>query len=145
MDRQDERDVDFKLEYQEVSRKIIGCAFEVSNELGCGFLESVYEKSLAAALTDAGLKVETQKRIDVFFRSRQVGLFYADLLVENKIIVELKAVKTLLPEHEAQVINYLNASPVKVGLLMNFGKPKMEFKRFTRKAKNTGFNPETAM
>lgn len=130
MDGQDRQDA--KTLHQELTRQIIGCAFEVINDLGSGFLESVYEKAMLVALADKGLSVESQKPIAVHFRGRPVGNFLADLLVEKKVIVELKAVKALLPEHQAQVINYLNATGINVGLLINFGNPRLEFKRFTR-------------
>ena len=130
MDRQDRQDE--KLLHARLTRSIIGCAFEVINELGSGFLESVYEKAMMVALSDAGFSLEVQKPIGVRFRGKPVGDFYADILVEGKVIVELKAVKALAPEHEAQVINYLNATGVEVGLLINFGNPRLEFKRFTR-------------
>lgn len=133
MDGQDGQDKKRHMEFEDVSRQVIGCAFDVINELGSGFLESVYEKAMCIALQEVGLQVESQKQIDVIFRSRNVGIFYADLFVEQKMIVELKAVKSILPEHEAQVINYLNATGVRVGLLINFGQPKLEFKRFSRK------------
>ncbi len=121
-----------KLLYGSLTRSIIGCAFEVINELGVGFLESVYENALMLALEDAGIAVESQKAIDVSFRGRAVGNFFADLLIEDKVIVELKAVSTLAPEHSAQVINYLNATGIEVGLLINFGNPRLQYKRFTR-------------
>ena len=85
------------------------------------------------ALADASIPVESQKPIKVFFRGKAVGDFYADLLVEGKVIVELKAVKSLTPEHEAQIINYLNATAIEVGLLINFGNPRLQYKRFTRR------------
>ena len=115
-----------------MTRQIIGCAFEVINDLGSGFLESVYEKAMMIALLDKGISVESQKPITVRFRGRPVGNFYADLLMEGSVIVELKAVKALAPEHQAQVINYLNVTGINVGLLINFGNPRLEFKRFTR-------------
>ena len=118
--------------YEELTRKIIGCGFETSNELGVGFLESVYEKAMVVALTDAGLKARSQVPIEVSFRGRPVGEFFADIVVEGKVIVELKAVRTLVSVHEAQVINYLKATGVEVGLLMNFGNPRLEYRRFTR-------------
>ena len=118
--------------YGSLTRSIIGCAFEVINELGVGFLESVYENALRLALEDAGIAVESQKAIDVSFRGRTVGNFYADLMVEDKVIVELKAVSSLVPEHSAQVINYLNATGIEVGLLINSGNPRLQYKRFTR-------------
>lgn len=128
---------DKELMHGDLTRSIIACAFEVINELGSGFLESVYEKALALALTQAGLTVECQKQIEVTFRGKNVGIFYADLLVEDKVIIELKAMKAILPEHQAQIINYLNATGIEVGLLINFGNPKLEFKRFTRNKRNS--------
>lgn len=130
MDKQDLQDQDQK--FEELTKAIIGCSFEVINELGSGFLESVYEKALQVALTQKDLDVEAQKQIQVTFRNHNVGTFYADLLIENKVLVELKAVQAILPEHQAQVINYLNATGIKVALLINFGNSKLEFKRFTR-------------
>lgn len=119
--------------YAEVTRQVIGCAFEVVNELGAGYLESVYEKALQLALRQKGLAAVAQKPIKVMFRGECVGDFYADLLVEGKVIVEIKAVKAIAPEHQAQIINYLNATGIEVGLLINFGNPKLEYKRFTRR------------
>ena len=130
MDGQDKQDA--KTLHRELTRQIIGCAFEVINDLGSGFLESVYEKAMMIALSEKGISVESQKPIGVRFRGKPVGNFYADLLVEERVIVELKAVKTLTSEHQAQVINYLNATGINVGLLINFGNPRLEFKRFTR-------------
>ena len=121
-----------QLQHAELTRSIIGCAFEVINELGSGFLESVYEQAMMVALTDAGFSVESQQPIQVRFRGQPVGDFYADLFVEQKVIVELKAVQALTPAHQAQIINYLNATGIEVGLLINFGRPRLEFKRFTR-------------
>ena len=118
--------------YESLTHAIIGCAFEVSNGLGHEFLESVYENAMIIALEDAGISVESQKPIDVRFRGRSVGNFFADLVVEDKVIVELKAASVLTPAHQAQVINYLNATGYQVGLLLNFGKPKLEYRRFTR-------------
>ena len=130
MDAQDRQDG--ISDYNSLTGAIIGCSFEVINELGTGFLESVYEKALTIALKEAGLAVESQKSIQVHFRSKIIGEFYADLLVEEKVLVELKTVKTLLPEHQAQTINYLKATGIAVGLLINFGNPKLDYKRFTR-------------
>ncbi len=92
-------------------------------------MESVYEKALHIALLESGLAVERQKPIEVLFRSQVVGDFYADLFVEGKVRIELKAVKAIAPEHQAQVINYLNATGVSVGLLINFGNPRLEYKK----------------
>ncbi len=118
--------------YDDLTQSIIGCAFEVINELGSGFLESVYENAMVLALSEAGLPVQSQVPIPVTFRGQRVGDFYADLLVDGKVIVELKAARAIVPEHQAQIINYLNATGIEVGLLINFGNPKLELKRFTR-------------
>lgn len=120
------------LKHGKITRIVIGCAFDVINELGTGFLESVYEKALLLAIRQKGLTAYAQQPIHVMFRGENVGDFFADIFVEEKVIVELKAVKTLLPDHEAQVINYLNATGIEVGLLINFGVPRIEIKRFTR-------------
>lgn len=130
MDLQDGQDKGLK--HQEITKTIIGSAFEVINELGAGFLESVYEKALLLALRQAGLAAAAQHPVRVMFRNECVGDFYADILVEGKVIIELKAVKAIAPEHQAQIINYLNATGFEVGLLINFGAPKLEYKRFTR-------------
>jgi len=130
MDTQDEQDRGLK--HAGITESVIGCAFEVTNELGAGFLESVYEKALLSALRHKGLSAIAQHPIKVNFRGECVGNFYADIFVEEKVIVELKAVKTITPEHQAQIINYLNATGIEVGLLINFGNPRLEYKRFTR-------------
>ena len=116
--------------HHELTSKILSACFEVSNGLGNGFLESVYEKALLIALRDKGLQAENQVRLYVVFRGECVGEFFADIVVENKILLELKAVKQLAPEHKAQIINYLKASGMEVGLLLNFAKPELEYKRF---------------
>ena len=130
MDRQEIQDM--RLKHQQITRAVIGCAFEVINELGAGFLESVYERALLLALRQNGLSVIAQHPIKVFFRDECVGDFYADLFVEGKVIFELKAVKAIAPEYQAQIINYLNATGIEVGLLINFGNSKLEYRRFTR-------------
>lgn len=117
---------------EDLTRSIIGCAFSVSNELGSGFLESVYEKAMMVALNAQGIAVRAQAPINVYFCEEVVGVFYADLLVENEVIVELKAVKALAAEHQAQVINYLQGTGIEVGLLLNFGRPRLEYRRLTR-------------
>ena len=116
----------------EITDAVIGCSFDVINELGAGFLESVYEKALLLALHQKGVSAEFQRPLKVLFRGVDVGNFFADLIIEGKVIVELKAVKTLLPEHQAQLINYLKATGIEVGLLINFGNPKLEYRRLTR-------------
>ena len=115
--------------HKALTEKIIGVCFEVSNELGGGFLESVYQKALVLALRQAYLTVVEQERLDVIFRGENVGVFYADMIVQSKVLVEVKAVQALRPEHQAQVINYLRATGYDVGLLVNFGTRKLEFKR----------------
>ncbi|OGW62451.1 MAG: GxxExxY protein [Nitrospirae bacterium RBG_16_64_22] len=130
MDLQDGQDKGLK--HEEITKTIIGCAFEVINELGAGFLESVYEKALLLALRQEGLSATAQHPVKVMFRNECVGDFYADIFVEGKVIVELKAVKAIASEHQAQIINYLNATDIEVGLLINFGTQKLEYKRFTR-------------
>ena len=115
--------------HAEIADQILKAAFEVSRELGSGFLESVYKNAMVIALRAKGLKVETERPISVMFRGQQGGQFYADLFVEDKVIVELKAVSALAPEHSAQTINYLKATGIEVGLLINFGRPKIEYKR----------------
>jgi GxxExxY protein len=116
--------------HEELTEKILSACFEVSNELGCGFLESVYEKALLIALEDVGLKAKTQTPLQVMFRGQMVGEFFPDIIVEDKVVLELKAVKTLAPEHLAQVMNYLTATGIEVGMLVNFGNPKLEYRRF---------------
>jgi len=130
MDERDKQDNGMK--YEDITKAIIGCAFEVSNELGVGFIESVYEKAMVIAMEQKGLSSQTQHPIKVMFRQKCVGDFYADILVEGVVIIELKAVKAIAPEHQAQLINYLNATGIEVGLLINFGSPKLEYRRFTR-------------
>jgi len=120
------------LVHKETTDAIIGCAFDVMNELGQGFLESVYEKALYAALVDRGHEVRVQFPIAVMFRGICVGNFLADLLVDGKVIVELKTVKALSSEHKAQTINYLKATGVEVGLLINFGNRHVDFHRLNR-------------
>ncbi len=111
-----------------VTDKILRVFYEVYNELGHGFLESVYHRSLVVALETVGLNVCSRIRIPVWFRGTQVGQFEADILVENCVLLELKAVRTLDSSHRAQLLNYLRATDVEVGLLLNFGE-KPEFKR----------------
>lgn len=114
--------------------QIIQACFEVSNELGAGFLESVYEKAMVVALLQKGLAVSAQVPLKVKFRNVVVGDYFADLMVENRVIVELKAVSRILQEHKAQVINYLTATAIDIGLLVNFGTPRVEYFRLHRKA-----------
>lgn len=115
--------------HEELTGEILGACFEVGKELGHGFLEAVYERALAIALRQRGLAVVTQVPLEVMFRGQVVGEYVADMVVEDQVLVELKAVKTLLPEHQAQVINYLKATRLSIGLLVNFGTPRVEYKR----------------
>ena len=118
--------------HEEQTGKILESCFEVINELGAGFLESVYQQALLIVLAQKGLHARSQAPISVIFRGQSVGEFYADILVEDKVIVELKAVSALTPAHQAQVINYLKATGIEVGLLVNFGQPRLEYKRLHR-------------
>lgn len=118
------------MQHEELTGRILAACFEVSNELGCGFLESVYQNALVIALQAKNLKFEREYPLSVIFRDQNVGQFYADLLVENKVILEIKAVSALNDNHKAQIINYLKATGVEVGLLVNFGAPKLEYRRF---------------
>ena len=111
-----------------VTDKILGVFYEVYNELGNGFLESVYHRSLVLALKSAGLEVCSRVAIPVWFRGFQVGHFEADVLVENCVLLELKAARSLDSSHRAQLTNYLRATEIEVGLLLNFGETP-EFKR----------------
>jgi GxxExxY protein len=117
-----------KLEHRELTEGFLGAFFGVYNDLGYGFLESVYGRAMSIALTERGLIAKAQVPLDVIFRGRHVGTFRADLLVNAVVIVELKAARALDPAHEAQLLNYLRATELEVGLLLNFG-PKPTFKR----------------
>jgi GxxExxY protein len=118
------------MELDEITEKVIGCAYEVGNTLGSGFVEKVYENALFHQLQKSGLRVVHQHQINVFYDSVLVGEFFADLLVEDKVLLELKAVRQLDDVHTAQVMNYLKASGLPVCLLINFGRPKVEIRRF---------------
>lgn len=112
-----------------VTEKIIGCAFNVSRGLGHGFLEIVYRNALALELAACGLAVAKEKSFPVLYRGQRVGTYVADIVVNDTVVVELKAVDVLSAAHAAQVLNYLKASRLPVGLLLNFGKPRVEIKR----------------
>jgi GxxExxY protein len=116
----------------EITEKIIGCAYDIANGLGSGFLEKVYENAMRIDLERAGFTVQQQHPIPVLWRGQVVGDYYADLLIEGCIIVELKAAKALDDIHMAQCLNYLKATGIKVCLLINFGKPQIEIKRVVR-------------
>jgi GxxExxY protein len=117
------------MEERELTEKIIGCAYHVYNKLGFGFLESVYEKCMLIELHKAGLTAEPQKSITVYYENQIVGEFKADILVNDKIILELKSVRRIIEAHEVQLVNYLFATGKKIGLLLNFGERKVEVKR----------------
>lgn len=116
------------MKHEQLTGKIIEVFYEVYNELGHGFLESVYEASMRLALVQAGLFVAPRKPLEVWFRGVIVGVFEPDITVENLVILELKSARVIDPAHEAQLLNYLRATEIEVGLLLNFG-PKPEFKR----------------
>lgn len=114
--------------HENITKKIIEAYYKVYNSLGYGFLEKVYENALKIELKRTNLRVDQQKNVKVFYNEFEVGDYFADLIVEDLVIVELKAAESLCEEHEAQLINYLKATNLEVGLLLNFGK-KAEFKR----------------
>ncbi len=114
---------------ERISERVIACAYSVSRELGPGFLEAVYENALCFELSRDGLHVERQKQLDVMYKGDVVGRYVADIIVEKRLLLELKAVPKLVPAHKAQVINYLKAIGVSVALLVNYGTPKPEIRR----------------
>lgn len=118
-----------KIYEKELCDKIIGSAIEVHKELGFGFLEKVYENALMLVLKDNGIYAEQQKNINVFFRNEIIGEYYADILVDKKVILELKTVNKITEVHQAQLLHYLKATGVKVGYIINFANAKLEFKR----------------
>jgi GxxExxY protein len=115
--------------YKDLSYKIIELAFEVHNELGCGFLEKVYENALMILLNRENIPARQQAPADVYFQDKIVGKYFSDILVDNKLILELKTVDVIANIHKAQVLNYLRATGLKLGLILNFGKPRLEYKR----------------
>jgi GxxExxY protein len=117
---------------QELTQKILEGAFAVHNTLGCGFLERVYSNALLFELRNMNLSCEHEVPFKVKYREAVVGDYCADLIVEKRVLVELKACASLESVHEAQVLNYLKASSIQVGLLLNFGKPKLQYRRFVR-------------
>jgi GxxExxY protein len=116
------------MKHEELTERIIGAFYAVYNELGGGFLESVYEEALAIGLEEADIRSKRQVPIPVFFHGRRVGDFKADFVIEEKVLLELKACSVLDKAHEAQVINYLRGTRIEVGLLLNFG-PKAQLRR----------------
>jgi len=117
------------MKQDEITHKIIGAAYNVYKQLGFGFLESVYKKSMIIEMSNYDLYVEEEKPLKVYYDKSVVGEFYADLFIENQIIVELKSVQRLVKGHEVQLVNYLNALNKESGLLINFGPSQVEVKR----------------
>jgi GxxExxY protein len=116
------------MKHSDLTSRIIECAYKVHNELGFGFLESVYQNALLIELTKSGLKAEKEKPIKITYSGQIIGDYFADVVVEDKVILELKAVKEIHPKHEAQLVNYLKATGMEIGLLINFGQ-SVEIKR----------------
>ncbi|MFQ5696249.1 MAG: GxxExxY protein [Terriglobia bacterium] len=112
-----------------LTEKILQAAFKVQNTLGCGFLEKVYENALVVELRRQGIAVEQQKSVHVRYDGAVVGEYQADLIVEGRVIVECKAIARFDPVHEAQLLNYLKATGIRVGLLLNFARPKLQYRR----------------
>src|SRR5208337_4087715 len=130
------------LKHAELTEKIIGIFYDVYNELGYGFLESVYEESLVIALRQAGLVVDRQVPLPVWFRKHRVGDFRADLIVENGVLLELKSARLLTADHEAQLLHYLKSTEVEIGLLLNFGiRPQFRRLIFDNDRKKIRENP----
>jgi len=115
---------------QELTEKILAAAFKVQNTLGCGFLEKVYENALMVELSRSGMRQAQQKSLQVKYEGAVVGEYQADLIVEGRVIVECKAVSQIDPVHEEQLLNYLKATGIRVGLLLNFGRPRLQYRRF---------------
>ena len=122
--------------YQDLTERIIKCFYEVYNTLGFGFLEKVYEHALMIELTKSGLPAKKQQPIKVYYKSELVGDYYADIIIADKVILELKAAEAVVEEHEYQLINYLKATNIEIGLVLNFGKkPEIRRKIFTNDRK----------
>ena len=117
------------MEFEELTGKIIGCAMKVSNTLGAGFLEKVYENALVLELRKTGLPIEQQKAVTVRYDGQVVGEYTADIVVDGRVILELKAAKAIDEIHQAQLLNYLRASSCSTGLILNFGTTKLGVKR----------------
>ncbi len=113
----------------EITRSVIGAAYRVVNELGCGFLEKVYENALVVELRRDKHHVDQQKQVEVWYKGEIVGYYQADLIVDDSVVVELKAVPSLDRVHRAQCLNYLRATRMQTGLVLNFGRPRLEIQR----------------
>ena len=114
--------------HEDITSKIIKAFYNVYNELGYGFLEKVYERAMLYELDLLGLKADNQTPVKVVYKNKIIGDYFADIIVEDKVIIELKAIEYVLPEHEVRLVNYLKATNIEVGLLLNFG-PKPQYKR----------------
>lgn len=119
-----------ELKQSDLTRRVIGAFYDVAYELGPGFLESVYLKAIVIRLTELGIVVKAEVSVPVWYHGQRVGDFRADLVIEDVLLLELKAVEKLVPSHEAQLLNYLKATRFEIGLLLNFGSRKPEVKRF---------------
>lgn len=124
------------MQHAELTEQIIGCAFTVYNTLGAGFLESVYERSLFIELQHAGLLARPQVPLNVYYREELVGQYFADIVVNQEVVVELKACEALCKSHEVQLVNYLVATGMPTGLLINFGPEKVDVRRKVRQLKS---------
>lgn len=125
------------MKFEKITEKIIGSAYCIYNKMGYGFLESVYENALLIELRKADLECFPQKRLKVVYDDTIIGEFVADIIVENAIIIELKSVMSIVPVHEQQLVNYLTATGIEVGLLINFGPKMVEIKRKIRELPNS--------
>lgn len=112
-----------------LSESVLGCAQNVSRNLGAGFLEKVYEKALCVELLHAGIPFQCQQKFEIYYKNENIGNYFADIVVDGKLLVELKALSCFSAEHDAQVMNYLKASGLTVGLLINFGVSKLGIRR----------------
>ncbi len=128
------------MKHEELTHKIIGCAYKVYNQLGFGFLEGIYRKAMVIELSKAGLKVEEEKALQVYYDDIVVGNFSADLFVDDTVVVELKSVQNTVEGHEVQLVNYLNGLKKEIGLLINFSPSGVQVKR---KFKNSQVETET--
>ena len=117
------------MEHEELTHKIIGCAYIVYNQIGFGFLESVYKKAMIIELSKNEFRLEEEKPLKVYYDDQVVGNFYVDIFINDAVVVELKSVKNLLKEHEVQLVNYLNGLKIEIGLLINFGPSGVQVKR----------------
>ncbi len=129
------------MKYKDITEKVLAAAFKVHKKLGFGFLEKVYKNAMLVELKKSGLKVEPEKPIKVYYEGEEVGDYFADLIVEDKVIVELKAVENLNKKFEVQLVNYLTATGLDVGLLLNFGKESLQYKRKVRLLNKNPVNP----